>query len=551
MGTAAAARGAGGGLTAAGPAPASAGPALAATEPALAATGPALAAAEPALAAAEPVLAAGEIQGNVLPGFATSCQALLFIELPAGGDAGRRWLRSLPITTLADLLTDVLTDGRPVAGPAWVNIALSYQGLAKVTPDADRLTDMPFKQGLARRSVLLGDPRSPDSAGNCRNWVLGRPGRPGLDAVVIVAADRPDAVAAGVAAVRRGLPAGVELAAVQHGQVRRAPHAGHEPFGFRDDISQPGVRGLLPGTGDPLTPRQNPADPDQGRPGQNLVWPGEFVFGYPGQDPFDRRRPGPVALAGPSWARNGSYLVLRRLTQDVDGFRRFVRRAAADLARRHPGLAGLTPELLAGKLMGRWRSGAPVTLAPHADRPGLGEDPLANNDFAFAAPGEPTACAATSADGGNGDDPGDPLGLRCPRAAHIRRAYPRGAATPGLTEASIETHRLLRRSIAFRDARRERGILFLAYQTSIERQFEFVTRAWLNNPHLHDTGDGHDPVAGQSFGVDGDRTRVFTIPVRGPGGRVDRVSLTIPTDWVVPTGGGYFFAPSVSMIRGL
>jgi deferrochelatase/peroxidase EfeB len=66
----------------------------------------------------------------------------------------------------------------------------------------------------------------------------------------------------------------------------------------------------------------------------------------------------------------------------------------------------------------------------------------------------------------------------------------------------------MRRSIPFADETTgECGLLFLAYQTSIERQFEFVTRAWRNNPHLHDTDNGHDPIAGQSFGMRGDRTR--------------------------------------------
>jgi Dyp-type peroxidase family len=520
-------------------------------EPALGAGGPAP---EPV---PEPVLATGEIQGNVLPGFATRFQAFLFVELLDPGGA-RDWLRSLPVTTLRD----VLTLGPPVGTsptPAWTNVALSHRGLLKITRDADRMMDMPFKQGLARRSALLGDPPSEAADGNCRNWVVGAPGQPGLDAVLIVGSDERRCLDAAVDALRRGLPPGVEIVMVQPGEDRQAPFVKHEPFGFRDDISQPGVRGRLSQAHDGfLTPRMNPADPHQGRPGQNLIWPGEFVFGYPGQDPLDKHRPGPVTGGGPPWTRDGSLLVVRRLRQDVDGFHRFLRGAAEELSSRHPALAGLTPEQLGAKLMGRWPSGAPLAKAPDADRPGLGEDPHANNDFAFAAPtpGASTAGASSARASTAGGSAGDPLGLFCPRAAHIRRAYPRGAATAGLTAANIETHRMIRRSIAFGAGAgdgpaAERGIVFLAYQTSIERQFEFVTRAWLNNPHLHDTDDGHDPIAGQPFGAHGNRARTFTIPVRTQDGAVERVPLAIPFEWVVPTGGGYFFAPSAGMLQGL
>jgi Dyp-type peroxidase family len=309
--------------------------------------------------------------------------------------------------------------------------------------------------------------------------------------------------------------------AVQRGALRPPPDAGREPFGFCDDLSQPVVRGRLSEADDDVFPGR--ADDAEQR---NVVWPGEFLFGYPGQDGLDRLRPGPVVTGGPSWTRDGSLLVVRRLRQDVAAFHAFVRRAACELATRHRALAGLTPEGLAARLMGRWPSGAPLVRSPDRDRPQL----ASGNDFAYG---------------------GDALGLRCPRAAHVRRAYPRDAATSALTDANIETHRLLRRSIPYGARTGECGLLFLAYQTSIERQFEFITRAWLNNPHLHDTDDGHDPIAGQSFGTGGARERVFTLPIRTAGGGVQRVSMALERDWVVPTGGGYFFVPSARALRDL
>ena len=86
--------------------------------------------------------------------------------------------------------------------------------------------------------------------------------------------------------------------------------------------------------------------------------------------------------------------------------------------------------------------------------------------------------------------------------------------------------------------------MFVAYMASIEDQFEFVTRRWANSP-LQPNAGGHDPVIGQSD-VYGDRDR--HIDVRLPSGEAKRV--TIEREWVTATGGGYFFAPAISVVSG-
>lgn len=467
----------------------------------------------------EPVLAVGEIQGNVLPGFRARRQSLLFLEVREPVSAAS-WLASIAVTTLADVLAAREGRGRPRPGATrpWRNVAFSFEGLQKLFPDAGRLTDAALKQGLPARSRLLGDPVGEHEDGDCRNWVVGAPEQ-AVDVLLILADDDGDAVEAEARSLRRRPPAGTRLVAEHRGGELPAPLAGREPFGFCDDISQPGVRGrLTPAADDFLTPRDGK--------GRNLVWPGEFVYGYPTQHALDKVRPGPIAQGGPPWTANGSLLVFRRLRQDVAAFHEFAQEAAAQLRSRHP---GLDRERLVAKLMGRWPSGAPLVRSPDADAPEL----AGANDFTYV--GGPDA---------------DPVGLACPRAAHVRRAYPRDAATSAMTEANIETHRLLRRSVPYVDEE-ERGLLFLAYQSSIERQFEFVTRAWLNNPHVHDTDDGEDPIVGQRVGGRGDRTRMFALPVRGGDGRVDRVLLRLPRDWVTPRGGGYFFVPSRSALASL
>jgi Dyp-type peroxidase family len=347
--------------------------------------------------------------------------------------------------------------------------------------------------------------------------------------------------------------------------------AGHEHFGFLDGVSQPGLRGRYSSHWhDVLTPRQNPDDPDQGKPGQDLLWPGEFVFGYPGQaadrpveepgpDPMTDGAGNPVA---PLWAEDGSFLVFRRLRQDVHAFHAFLHDQAAEL--------GVTPAALGARLVGRWASGAPTMRAPDADNPNLGGDDCANNDFEYQDETEPTRNRRgldQCADKTHPASPGDETGDRCPFAAHIRKTHPRDDVPQNrieddpdegrrrLREPDTQTHRLLRRGIPFGpsssstpeapvDDGLDRGLLFMAYMTSIVDQFEFVTKRWVNDPDFKEPGTGVDPILGQSQAADGSRQRTFKVRIGG----VDR-QLTAPDDWVIPTGGGYFFAPSISALR--
>src|SRR5262249_44408813 len=174
---------------------------------------------------------------------------------------------------------------------------------------------------------------------------------------------------------------GASLLYRQDGDTLSGPLAGHEHFGFKDGISQPGGRGLLP-DGSPLTPSQNPLNPGQGKPGQDLLWPGEFVFGYPGQDPKKEiDEPGKDPLKNkdrkaPEFARNGSFLVFRRLRQDVGGFHRFLGHVATRF--------GVAPDFVGARMVGRWPSGAPIVATPTIDKPEMGRNECQNNNFEYA-----------------------------------------------------------------------------------------------------------------------------------------------------------------------
>ena len=94
-----------------------------------------------------------------------------------------------------------------------------------------------------------------------------------------------------------------------------------EPFGFHDGISQPVIAGL---------PKAAHVE--------RTVAAGEFVLGYPnarGQltdrpllpasdDPKRLLLADPAGSGAVDFGRNGTYLVLRQLEQDVDGFWQFM-----------------------------------------------------------------------------------------------------------------------------------------------------------------------------------------------------------------------------------
>ena len=543
----------------------------------------------------EPVLAVGNIQGNILGGFNKDFQTLLFLKIVNVTDF-QAWLYSLIpfIATAEEVLAfnRLFKEIRKRRGESrtvqatWINIAFSFNALNQLKEDAANFTDEAFKEGLAARSHDLGDPIDLDAEGNKHNWVVGGPNNE-ADVVLIIASDDRSDLFAEVARIEESIYAartadgkpgrsGVQVIYKQHGVVLPPPLKGHEHFGFLDGVSQPGLRGRVSNApNDVLTPRQNPENPNQGKPGQNLLWPGEFVFGYPSQDPNadSITVPGEVAHAGPEWAKDGSFLVFRRLRQDVPGFHKFLDHTAQHF--------GIDSNLFGAKCVGRWASGAPILRAPEADNKELADNDCANNNFEFRGEDEdakkpeefPSHLENKHSEGLCKKDEfpeakPDPKGLVCPFAGHIRKAYPRDdefdsvgeGEKSQLNEVSTQTHRLLRRGIPFGEPFRpsddpsfqdsgDRGLLFLAYQTSIIEQFEFVTKFWVNNPDFKEPGSGHDPILGQN-NQDKNRDRKFKFTV-DKDGKPETHEVTLHADWVIPTGGGYFFAPSISALKFL
>jgi Dyp-type peroxidase family len=520
----------------------------------------------------EPALEVGQIQGNILAGFNKDNQTLIFVDIK-DQKKFKTWLGAIVpfIASTEEVLQfnrlfKMVRARRKVESRAvlstWLNVAFSFRGLKKlVKKEADEFKDEAFRAGLAARSHLLSDP--PAGEGSPANWLIGGKNNE-ADLVFIIGSDSLDEMGYAVRRLESWIYEGAELGDVlvpsgaavifkQKGAVLPSPLTGHEQFGFLDGVSQPGVRGTVGNTEEFFTPRQNPADPTQGKPGQDCLWPGEFVFGYRGQSPTDSDGAGKVKMDGPEWAKNGSYLVFRRLRQDVGGFHDFLKQEGDRL--------NLGPELFGAKCVGRWASGAPIERAPLADNEKMSRDDCANNAFEFhdgTIPGVPKPDSGECRDNFPNDlAKKDPLGTVCPFAGHIRKAYPRDdvSSNPKIkfpNDADTELHRMLRRGIPFGDPfdptvipdDGNRGLLFVAYQTSIVDQFEFVTRNWVNNPNFKDPGAGHDPILGQT-NQNGSRQRFFKLKL--PNGQPQTVRL--PKDFVIPTGGGYFFAPSIKALK--
>nr|WP_316397157.1 hypothetical protein [Bradyrhizobium sp. 33ap4] len=245
-------------------------------------------------------------------------------------DCARRALtRLLPHITSA-------ADWEAPADAAWINVVYTAEGLRRLGVNAEILAGFPraFQQGMAARKTFLGDVGDSDPAN--WDWPHGGNGfHMGLFLMGQTEAARDAKLAIGHEAMR-GLPTLRLISRLDVG----IPPTFREHFGFADGISRPFIEGE---GGAPL--------PGQGQPAKA----GEFVLGY-------ENELGTIASAGgpPELWRNGTFIAIRKIRQNVAAFRRFLR----DNADSSTG-----QEFLAAKMMGRWRSGCPLALSPDTDDP--------------------------------------------------------------------------------------------------------------------------------------------------------------------------------------
>ena len=405
---------------------------------------------------------------------------------PAGG---RAWLSAIleTVQSAAEIRASVEKEKR------WVTVAFTWNGLRALGVDAASLATFPeeFKQGMVARAEMLGDTGTnhPD------HW-LGGLASPHLHAIAILfARDGTER--------RRCQTEHAELVAQSEGvevlstlDLEAAPpfDYAHDHFGYRDRLSQP----VIEGTGEVPTP-------GSGAP----LKAGEFILGYPDENGPPANLPQPEVLS-----RNGSYMAYRRLEEHVGRFRDFL---------RQNGRTAEQQELIAAKLMGRWRSGAPLVLSPDKDDPALGADPQRNNDFNYRDM--------------------DPHGYAVPLGSHARRMNPRDTAV------NMNRRRMIRRGATYGphlpdDASEdgvERGIAAFVICASLIRQFEFAQNVWANDRNFHELRNERDPVIGNHDG-----TLEFKIPKRP----IRRKIEGLPA-FTTLRGGAYFFLPGLRALRYL
>jgi len=418
------------------------------------------------------------------PALAARYEFLTF-QHPAGG---RAWL-----TGIVDKVGTASALGSSALDSRWVTVAVTWNGLRALGVSEASLATFPeeFRQGMAARATILGA----TGANGPSHWVGGL-ASPNLHAIAILFArdvterercrqehDRYLSQCEGVEVL-----SSLDLEAIPPFDSVR------EHFGYRDRLSQP----VIAGTEVEPTPGSGPQ-----------IKAGEFFLGYPDEEGPPTEMPQPEILS-----RNGSYLAYLRLEEHVGAFRRFL---------RQHGETSEEQELIAAKLMGRWRSGAPLVLTPEKDDPLLGADPQRTNDFTYANM--------------------DPHGYACPLGAHIRRMNPRDTAV------NMQRRKMIRRGGTYGpplpegapEDGKERGIAAFIGCASLIRQFEFAMNVWANDPNFHELGNQRDPIIGTQDG-----TFDMTIPKRPI-----RKKITCLPAFTTIRGGAYFFLPGVRGLRYL
>jgi Dyp-type peroxidase family len=435
------------------------------------------------------VIDTAELQGGLLRGYGHPVGTWIFatVEDPAAARAC--------LAGLAGELTPACDwQEKP---PVTRNVALSHRALRALGLPPALLDGFPaeFRCGMACRQDVLGD--DPDR--------FQEPFK-AVEVVLALQAADCDALRDASRAARATLAAGGF-------DIRGEQPAGlldgsREHFGFTDGFSQPAIAGFardaVPGQGVPY--RRRPFGRLRWRP----LAAGEFVLGVPDEDGDP-----PPAPPAP-FDRETTFMVIRKLRQDVAAFREQATREAARL--------GIDEETFKARLVGRWPDGSPLALRPDGPDPRLGNDPEAANDFAYAD---------------------DPDGLRCPRGAHVRRANPRDAL--GWEGRLTARHRILRRGMPYGPALKaggrddeDRGLIFVSVQASIARQFEIVQQQWCNDGNAFGLGHEPDPIAGPEHVAA--RALVATSPPR----------ITEPLhSYVACRGGEYLVVPSLRALRAL
>jgi Dyp-type peroxidase family len=456
-----------------------------------------------------------DIQGFIMRTYPLPCARYVYVHIDDKQvDAARTTLEKLTALVTPSSVWPDAAQGLKQA----LNIALSFQGLKALGLPASSLISFPtaFVEGMAKRKILLGDEGDSDPSKWDKVWQDSN-----ADAkksihvwLALFAADDStrDSYYMQVAKLL-GRNSGMGVLGYEDAGLLKDPktkkYLNIEHFGYRDGISDVEFRGM------PF-----PHIDGRGKLQADGSWAplatGEFLLGYPDESPE-----WPVAPMPHTLARNGTFMAVRKLHQNVASFRAYL----DEQSQNFPG----GKELLAAKFVGRWRDGTPLTVSPEKPDATLADDVNRNNNFSYKKD--------------------DMDGSRCPMGAHIRRMNPRDAM---IFNKLADRRRIMRRGYPYGvftpedkpvDDASEHGIMFLALNSSLERQFEFVQQQWVHYGNDFFQGDDKDPLLGNNDGKG-----KMVIQGDGKTDRPPHICAGLPS-FVNTRGGDYFFVPSLTALR--
>ncbi|KAJ6470967.1 hypothetical protein C8R45DRAFT_836782 [Mycena sanguinolenta] len=515
-----------------------------------------------------------DVQGDVVYQFPKRAENFIFFRISSDVASFRTALRSFRPSSSKDTgcfvykIAEQRISGRPETMEkvgyqiAFTRMGMNYLGVRDATGDArfDRRAMRDDKDlfGDQEQWDVEFDKKNPDPINGSAGEDAGA-----LHGVISIAAsgkrfDFDQFVKASDATISQ-FGASIQVISTLEGRARPNETAGHEHFGYKDGTSQPALRHLL-----------------SAKPGQIEVNPGVIIMGYKGDPVFDN----PDLAARPNWTKGGTIMVFRKLEQDVGGFNEYLKKNGRRWREfAPPGCPELSDEegaeLWGARLVGRWKSGAPLALSPFRDDPQLAADPNRHNDFDYRVRDVDIS-------------PRDHTDRFCPFSAHIRKTVPRDL-DPYVQRSFLESSMIIRVGIPYgpefkQDPRAQRGLLFVCYQSDLDQGFVRQTKAFATNDYfpttsLFPTHHGQDPLIG-SLPSNKSSAAVNEVTfVRAPrvapksGDKVnlvmnlnnDRIEVSgfakvrnrttadppgVPQDFFVTSHGGeYFFVPPISTVK--
>ena len=392
-----------------------------------------------------PTLDLADIQGNVLRGYSARLARHFALGVTDRARAGR---------LLAALLPGAPGDGPKVSTaeiwstkpPYCLTVGLTWAGLGSlgVPPAVQQLFPASFMQGPATpatKATQLGD----DGPSEPGLWELGGPTTPTVHLLLsLYTHSHVPTLLESMSATLRSMFATGGVVEISSHDAAALPD-GQVHFGYKDGIAQPRIKGV-PGKQLPdMQPEVDPGD---------FVLGGGHINQYGGNFLGDL----PTALGN-----NATYGAFRLLEQDAEAFENLISKVGVRYR--------MDAEMVAAKLMGRWRNGVPLVLSPDTPEPKGGIPHGSINEFDYA----PTPEHPTYFD--------DQKGARCPVGSHIRRLNPRSSLVMGIQYLRRIIRRAMPYGPAYHPAKPDglkRGLVGYFICGDLAMQFEFMQGIWAN-----------------------------------------------------------------------